>query len=120
MYIRLVVAKIDRHSNQQQGVFTAAYALLDSGELSEADHDELWAHLRWFSSHLPVPQRFDSDRAIFWFKSDAGEVTRRIWELVHALRRNELQVDLIRTRRPGYILYEDRFQIGAIPFHDTA
>lgn len=119
MYIRFVVAQIDRRSKRQQGVFAAAYAILDSVELGDADRDELRANLRWFASHLPIPPDFDSDRAIFWFKSDAGEVTRRIWELVHALRRNQFHVDLIRTRRPGYIVYEDRFQVGAIPFHDT-
>ena len=119
MYIRLVVGQIDWASRQQRGVFAAAYALLDSGEITEADREDMRANLRWFSANLPVPPNFDSERAIFWFKSDAGEVTRRIWQLVHVLRRNELRVDLIRTRRPGYIVYEDRFQIGAIPFHDT-
>ncbi|MHC4452784.1 MAG: Clp protease N-terminal domain-containing protein [Planctomycetota bacterium] len=41
------------------------------------------------------------------------------WELVSILRRNGECVRLIKTRRPGYVLYEDSFQVAATPFRDT-
>ena len=28
-------------------------------------------------------------------------------------------VEIVKTRRPGYILYEDDHQVAAIPFRDT-
>jgi hypothetical protein len=30
-----------------------------------------------------------------------------------------IAVETIRTRRPGYVVYEDEFQIAAYPFSDT-
>jgi hypothetical protein len=106
-------------STRRRGVFSAAYALLDSQLLSSADENQLRELLRWFGRNLPVPKKFDTDGAIFWFKSDAGDCARRIWGLVLALRQHSYHVDMFRTRRPGYVVYEDEFQVGAIPFQDT-
>jgi hypothetical protein len=30
-----------------------------------------------------------------------------------------VHIELFKTRKPGYRLYEDRFQVAAIPFRDT-
>jgi hypothetical protein len=119
MYLRFVIAQLDPDSTRRQGVFVAGYELLDSNEISAEDRDELRRVLDWFKINLPVPKKHKTAHAIFWFKSGASDATRKIWELVHLLRRYEHQVDLIRTDRPGYIVYEDGLQVGAIPFNDT-
>lgn len=119
MYIRFAIDQLDWRSTRPRGVFAAAYALLESRSLSRANERILREILNWFSQNLPVPQKFDTDGAIFWFKSDARECTRKAWELVLALRRHSLEVDMLRTRRPGYVIYEDELQVGAIPFRDT-
>lgn len=119
MYIRFAIDQVDYRSRRRRGVFSAAYALLDSELLSAADENQLREILRWFGQNLPVPKKFDTDGAIFWFKNDAGDCTRRIWDLVLALRQQSHHVDMFRTRRPGYVVYEDEFQVGAIPFQDT-
>jgi hypothetical protein len=118
-YIRFAIDQLDRYSTRPQGVFAAAYALLNSGILHAHDEKQLRAILNWFGRNLPVPQNFRTNRAIFWFKSDAKDCTRKIWQLVLALRYHHRQVNLLRTQRPGYVLYEDEFQVGAIPFYDT-
>jgi hypothetical protein len=40
-------------------------------------------------------------------------------ELQRVLESHSLSVETIRTRRPGYILYEDEYQVAAYPFRDT-
>lgn len=100
-------------------MFATAYELLESKSLNEADEKHLRELLNWFSRNLPIPKRFDTDGAIFWFKSDAKDCTRKVWQLALALRHQSFQVEMHRTRRPGYVIYEDEFQVGAIPFHDT-
>jgi len=42
-----------------------------------------------------------------------------MWEIVQILEAHGIVIDVIRTDRPGYIVYEDEFQIAAEPFKDT-
>jgi hypothetical protein len=30
-----------------------------------------------------------------------------------------VHIELFKTRKPGFLIYEDRFQVAAIPFRDT-
>ena len=53
MYLRFTTLKIDEDSKRPQGVFTSAYRLLESGDLTAAE----WKHLRetldWYKANLP-------------------------------------------------------------------
>jgi hypothetical protein len=40
----------------------------------------------------------------------------RIWEIVRILERNGIYVKKIRTDKPGYVVYEDAWQLVAEPF----
>ena len=120
MFLRFINPERDRHSQQKRGVFQVAYDLIHADETPL----ELWCRLdaaiRWFERHLIIPDRSRlNDCAIFWFRRDAHDFIHRVWELSRVLRRCEVEVDLIRTRRPGYIVYQDCIQIAAIPFRDT-
>jgi hypothetical protein len=120
MYLRLVTNQEDADSRQGAGVFQIAYDLYEGGDL---DHDEtvtLKAALRWFEKHLPTPDRAKLDaRAIFWFKAQAVEAARRVWELAEVVKRHGVEAEILKTSRPGYIVYEDDLQVAAIPFRDT-
>ncbi len=114
MYLRFVTTRIHKDSHKPQGVFAASYALLDSADLTR----EKWEHLRgltiWFNANLPTPpKKFDSRRAIFWFKSSAEESIRKVWELVHVLREHGYHVEVHKCRRLGNIVWEDDFQVAA-------
>ncbi len=96
----------------------AAYAMLDSGDLSP---DE-WKHVReildWFNQNLPhPPKNFAAGRAIFWFRSgkSASECISRIWELVYLLRGHGHHVEVHKCRHLGNIFYYDKFQVAAYP-----
>lgn len=119
MYIRFAIDRLDPHSTRPRGVFAVAYALRDSKYLGVTDSAQLTSILSWFSQNLPAPKNFNRRGAIFWFKSDAEASTRRTWELVLFLRGRARRVNMLRTRRPGYIFCEDAFQVAAVPFRDT-
>jgi hypothetical protein len=81
-----------------------------------ADQAELRA---WFSENLEKPTSFGRDKlrlGISWFKTGSTEHISRIWEMVHILERNGIYVKKIRTDRPGYVIYEDDWQLVAEPF----
>jgi hypothetical protein len=110
-----VTAHCDR-SGQRSGIFVAAGLYEDdfADELAPSQRDTLATLLNWFSHNLPMPP-LDEDRAVFFFKSDATDCARRIWELVHLLRDLGSPPEMVSTRNPGQIVYEDDFQVAAIP-----
>ena len=70
-FVRFSVKQVDEDSRKPQGVFGAAYALLDYGDLELNEREQLRTILEWFSEHLPSPpEDFYASRAIFWFKSN--------------------------------------------------
>jgi hypothetical protein len=116
VFLRFVTANIHECSRRPQGVFTASYQLLDSGDLNQNERQRLREIHIWFNIHLPSPpEKFDADRAIFWFKSSAKESITRIWELVHLLREHSYLVEVHKCRHLANILYEDEFQVAAYP-----
>ena len=114
MYLRFATIRIDGDSHKPQGVFKAAYVLLDSGELDRVEWKRLRELLDWFGENLPVPpDEFDARRAVFWFKSTARENITRVWELVGILRMYGYHVTVYKCRRLGNVCFRDKFQIAA-------
>lgn len=70
-------------------------------------------------SILTSPPSRTSKRALSWFKEAALTELRHAHELVELLKGHDLIVEMITTDRPGYVVYEDEYQIVAEPFHDT-
>ncbi len=118
MYFRLVVGSKSSLSHHRLGVFSAAGHLLDQ-ELASYEADGLEEALDWFNENLPMPWCRD-ERVIFWFRSSARECGRRVWRLANALRCQGLWVDILTTRAPGYVEYEDEWQVAAVPYRDCA
>ncbi len=116
MFMRFVITQIGEDSRQPQGVFTAAYALLGSGELASEEWKQLREVMIWFNKNLPTPHdSFDRKRAIFWFKSSAEECIKQMWEMVHLLRLHGYHVEVQKCRELGNVAWEDNFQVAAYP-----
>jgi hypothetical protein len=118
-YIRFVVGNKDEDSHVERGVFQAAGLALEWGQISGQDADELYAIKAWFNENLEKPTSFGRTRhslGICWFKTAAGEHISRIWKMVRILERNGIYVKKIKTDKPGYMVYEDEWQIVAEPF----
>jgi hypothetical protein len=108
--------QIDEDSRKPKGLFTAAYELLDSGELNAEEWRRLRSILDWYNEHLlHPPKSFRASRAIFWFKSSARSNIRRMWEMVEIMRAHSRPVTVYKCRRLGNISYEDDLQVAAYP-----
>jgi hypothetical protein len=91
---------------------------LEWHDVAGSDADERNEVLSWFSEHLEKPTPLGRDqlrRGICWFKDGSTEPIARIWEMVYILERNGICVKKIRTNKPGYVLYEDEWQLVAEP-----
>lgn len=125
MFIRFVVNRTHDDSGKRQGIFQTAYALwrtLPSGY----EADRLGNVLAWFNASLARPTRLTRSRrphrkaqAICWFKRDARYHLARAHEMRHILEAHGIAVEMITTRRPGFVVYQDDVQVAAYPFSDT-
>jgi hypothetical protein len=118
-YIRFVIGRNDEDSHVEQGVFQAAAQALEWQSITGPDADELNELRTWFSENLEKPTSFGRDKlrlGICWFKTDAAEHISRVWAMVRILERNGIYVKKIRTGKPGYVIYEDEWQLVAEPF----
>jgi hypothetical protein len=127
MYVRFVTGQRNAQSDQPNGVFSVLYDLESNGEL--ADHELSWFREleSWFNQHLARPERLSwsarpnaPERAITWLKISASEHVQRMRELASLLEHKDIPVQELRTDRPGYIIYEDEYQVAAVPFTGEA
>ena len=123
-YLRFVIHETSPSSGLREGIFQAALRALRREQVAGASWDRLRSLLDWFNDHLAKPERFSrgpagSGRGISWFKDSAKQYVQKMFEVREILREAGIQVDVITTRRPGYLLYEDDAQIVAEPFADT-
>jgi hypothetical protein len=118
----------DRHSpyGHRTGVFQAAYELWGRNILARPTQDELRTLLDWFDDHLAKPERFTPSRhhhaqktAVSWVRASALEHVNQLRRLVTLVVAGGVAVDELRTKRPGYVVYQDDQQVVALPFADT-
>lgn len=123
MYIRFVVDEIDGYSGVALGIFQAMYRLWRAERLNRAEQ-AWWDDVRaWFNVRLERPARLMRSQrrgaepcAISWFKPSARQHIRRAFEIVALLSEHHVHARMVRSRKPGYVVYEDDFQITAEPF----
>ena len=126
MYLRFVIHQNNEDSGKRQGLFQALVEIRERGELFEYELERVKEILKWFNENLKKPASFNCsskphalNKAISWFKDSAEPQISRMRELVGILENHGVSVDVIRTDRPGYIVYEDEHQITAEPFSDS-
>ena len=126
MYIRFVINDKDEDSQKRLGIFHALRYLRDDGKLSSYEEEHMNEIVQWFADNLEKPTRFSkaktknpANKAISWFKDSAAEYISKMREIASVLRAYGIQVDMIKTERPGYIVYEDEYQVTAEPFNET-
>ncbi len=127
MFVRFVIPAVDGDSGRRQGVFPAAYRLRRSGELPAHLHAELEVALKWFDEHLEAPDRLTRGprrhargMAISWFKDSADDCVSRMRAICHVLDECGVPTEMLTSARPGYIVFEDRQQVAAVPFAETS
>jgi hypothetical protein len=73
---------------------------------------------RKFTSAKP-PYYRKRQNGLSWFKDSAPEHIRKMREMSALLEHHDIRVRMIKTTRPGYVVYEDEFQVVAVPFADS-
>jgi hypothetical protein len=126
MYIRFVIGVVDPDSGAETGIFQTLTELLDHEDIPAHARDELHVVRDWFRRNLTAPHRLNRSRrphripkAICWFKPTAIEHIEKARSIVQALLELGVDVRMLKTNNPGYIVYQDEFQIAAEPFADT-
>lgn len=117
MFLRFTILATDSDTGKSTGVLVAGHKLRDEGDLSVDEHRELRLCLQWFNDHLTVPSVYDlqNKRALAWFKPEAKKPIERMWQLKSILDAHGLHVNVLKTAAPGRIIFEDGWQIVAIP-----
>lgn len=126
MFVRFVIHQNDPDSGRRQGLFQALTDL-DHGGVLDSHQIELYDEVYdWFKTNLRKPRSFTRSSkphakkvALSWFRSTATAHIAKMRVLAHILDAHGVAVDVIRTARPGYIVYEDEYQIAAEPFSET-
>lgn len=118
MLIRFSLPFTHAISRRPIGIFRGCYRLYCENRFDSSDVATFDAEVRWFNHNLPAPWEVDP-RAVFWFKPDAGEPLSRIWKVVRIVETNGVPVQVHRTRRPGIVVYQDPYQVAALPWRDT-
>ncbi|MBW3558445.1 MAG: hypothetical protein KY449_01560 [Proteobacteria bacterium] len=114
---------VDGHPRQRLGLFQAIEEARESDSAPDWALRELAASETWFGRNLRVPDRFSrgsrrrpGQPGLAWFKAwSAEEHIRQMHRFKRAAEACGLHVDVLKTRDPGHILYEDEHQIVAEP-----
>ena len=130
MFIRFVWPNIIDGTSAREGFFCAAYSLRDDQQLDTNVKDRCEDLLAWFRANLKTPPKFSRSKSkghyrrqvtlgLSWFRDDATQMVEKAFEMVAFLGENGYPIEVLRTSRVGYIIYEDAAQVVAEPFWDT-
>ena len=101
------------------GVFVAVDHLRRADLLSLAEEDAYFEIDNWFNENLPNPPLYADGNprgAITWFKRDSSaDMLGRLEPLTQILDAHGVTWVNTCCDDPGEILYEDAYQIGAVP-----
>ena len=119
VYVRFVCYRLVEGQRQRLGLFQALE------EAKECDFAPPWALTMigetygWFKRNLAVPSRFKNRGhgrpGLSWFKPVAVEHIKKMHELKLAVEECGVHVEMLTTRDPGPVIWEDRFQLVADP-----
>jgi hypothetical protein len=111
------------------GIFEDAYRLAESSVLTAGERGSLRERLNWFDQNLPKPSRFNRSKSkgfyrratkgVSWFKPTATDHLRHAREIAVLMEAAGHAVREITATQPGYVVYEDEFQIVAEPFAES-
>jgi hypothetical protein len=128
-FVRFVETRRDGDSGVRAGLFDLAYHLRDDVEVPQYVRDQVQCELAWFEQNLPNPPRFNRSRSkgyyrrrttgIAWFKDSAVECIRRMHVLASVAEHCGHAVTVLTEDRPGYVVYEDEWQVIAEPFAEA-
>ena len=123
MYIRFITEFKNDYGEIRNGVFQAAAFLRKSEQTYEFDKHRLLEIRNWFNANLTKPNRFSKSRkkyaatvSLSWFKDTAVEHINWMYDLKSVLEKYDIIVEVVMREDPGYILFEDDYQVSTLPY----
>ncbi|MBS1532196.1 MAG: hypothetical protein JSU01_17975 [Bacteroidetes bacterium] len=123
MYLRFITQFINEYDEPETGVFQALRFIREHPSTSDEDVHTLKSLKDWFNANLEAPDRFSNASnknpaaiSLSWFKDSAKEHIKKIYEIREVLDKYAIVVEVVTTKNPGYIVYEDDYQVSAVPF----
>jgi hypothetical protein len=119
MYIRFACFHLMASQRQRLGLFQALDAARDCSFAPSWALSQIGHIYGWFNENLSVPAEFSRDRlgqpGLSWFKPVATEHIRKMHQLKLALEACGVHVDILTTRNPGRVIWQDEHQLVAEP-----
>lgn len=122
-YFRFVITENEKQFGRPLGIFQALFSLKDFDLIEEYDWTWYNQIVDWFGDNLVEPDNFSRSQkkyakplGICWYKPTAHEYISKMYELVTFLNQYNIEVVILKSDKPGYIVYEDEHQIVAEPF----
>jgi len=124
MYLRFTTQFINPYGELETGIFMALKYLRDDHSLTKDDDVKKLKELsKWFDRNLEKPTRLskgtsklNADISLSWFKDSAKVHIKKMHEFVEIAKRYDMIVERIVSRNAGYIVFEDDYQVSAVPF----
>src|SRR5688572_3786637 len=123
MYLRFITIFDKESGERETGIFQAAGYFAESGSLNPEDKEKLRELGKWFGKNLKRPEKFSKSKkphtentGLSWFKDTSSEYLKNMYDLKSILEKQDLIIEVIKSRNPGYIVYEDDHQIVVIPY----
>lgn len=117
-YIRFVVGGSYKGAESQYGVLAEIAHIMESEDLESYEADFCRDLFDWLNEFLPEPP-FDEKRwpkrAVSWLKTNQKDLIRRFREAQVFLDERGIATTVVYSSKPGMKLYEDEYQIVAIP-----
>jgi hypothetical protein len=130
MFLRFVYSKPVEGMKAREGFFQAAGELADNPLADASVVARVDTMREWFADHLELPERFSRSRSkgyyrretkgLSWFKPSATEHISKAYELKNILEEFGYAIEVLKEDRIGYVVYEDKYQVVAEPFAETA
>jgi len=129
MYVRFnAIYKTD--AKEIHGVFSVVGCLFKNTTAktnlgTSEDERRIWELNNWFRYNLELPDKVnrgnnqnEAPTGVSWFKDTAHEHIKNLREISSIIQKHGALVELLQTDNPGYILYEDEFQVFAEALED--
>lgn len=123
MFIRFITTYIDADGNTQTGVFQAAAYIRNHPQTRTEDVYILEELRGWFNWYLTAPDQFtkrktskETGTALSWYRDTASEHISKMYELARICESYGIIFQTVKRIDPGYIVYEDEYQVAAIPY----
>ena len=117
-YTRYVIDDGERDDGEMDGVITILIDKIKDKIVDTYDSQLYEEVMSWYNKVFPIPPYYSNRgywtiNSLAYWKSDRREIHEYMFSLIGICERVNLKTKVILTNDPGFILYEDAFQVVA-------